>query len=76
MHQHRPFARVTRVTQDSIFFNDTGRTTSPFGKPGTSESDVARCGDRNVDGFISQLESGYQTNIGDGGNRLSGGQNN
>jgi subfamily B ATP-binding cassette protein MsbA len=28
----------------------------------------------NAHGFITQLESGYQTNIGDSGNRLSGGQ--
>ncbi len=63
------------VTQDSILFNDTVANNIAFGKPGTSESDVKRAAEiANADGFISQLESGYQTNIGDGGNRLSGGQ--
>ena len=63
------------VTQDSILFNDTIANNIAFGKPGTSESDVKRAAEiANADGFISQLESGYQTNIGDGGNRLSGGQ--
>lgn len=63
------------VTQDSILFNDTVANNIAFGKPGTSEADIRRAAAiANADGFIGQLEQGYQTNIGDGGNRLSGGQ--
>lgn len=63
------------VTQDSILFNDTVANNIAFGKPGTSEADIRRAAAiANADGFISQLENGYQTTIGDGGNRLSGGQ--
>ncbi|MBS1581445.1 MAG: ABC transporter ATP-binding protein [Bacteroidetes bacterium] len=63
------------VTQDSILFNDTVANNIAFGKPGTSEADIRRAAAiANADGFIGQLESGYQTTIGDGGNRLSGGQ--
>ena len=63
------------VTQDSILFNDTIANNIAFGKPGTSAGDILRAAEiANAHGFISQLEGGYQTNIGDGGNRLSGGQ--
>ena len=63
------------VTQDSILFNDTIASNIAFGRPGTSEEDIARAATiANADGFIRQLENGYRTNIGDGGNRLSGGQ--
>jgi subfamily B ATP-binding cassette protein MsbA len=63
------------VTQDSILFNDTVANNIAFGKPGTSAANIQRAAEiANAHGFISQLESGYQTNIGDGGNRLSGGQ--
>lgn len=63
------------VTQESILFNDTIANNIAFGKPGTSEADIRRAAAiANADGFIQQLENGYQTSIGDGGNRLSGGQ--
>ncbi len=63
------------VTQDSILFNDTIASNIAFGRPGTSEEEIARAAAiANADGFIRQLENGYRTNIGDGGNRLSGGQ--
>lgn len=63
------------VTQDSILFNDTIANNIAFGKPGTSMAEIQRAAAiANAHGFISQLEGGYQTNIGDGGNRLSGGQ--
>ncbi len=63
------------VTQDSILFNDTVANNIAFGSPGTSAADILRAAEiANAHGFINGLESGYQTNIGDGGNRLSGGQ--
>ncbi|MFT3884710.1 MAG: ABC transporter ATP-binding protein [Flavobacteriales bacterium] len=63
------------VTQDSILFNDTIASNIAFGKPGTTEAEVRRAAEiANAHSFIEQLENGYQTTIGDGGNRLSGGQ--
>lgn len=63
------------VTQDSILFNDTVANNIAFGTPGVAQADIERAARiANAHGFISQLEEGYQTNIGDGGNRLSGGQ--
>jgi subfamily B ATP-binding cassette protein MsbA len=63
------------VTQDSILFNDTVANNIAFGKKGVSSADIERAARvANAHGFITQLENGYQTNIGDMGNRLSGGQ--
>jgi subfamily B ATP-binding cassette protein MsbA len=63
------------VTQDSILFNDTVANNIAFGAPGTSQADIERAARiANAHEFITKLDSGYQTNIGDGGNRLSGGQ--
>lgn len=63
------------VTQDSILFNDTVANNIAFGSPGTRQADIERAARiANAHEFIERLPSGYQTNIGDGGNRLSGGQ--
>jgi len=63
------------VTQDSILFNDTVANNIAFGTPGVALADIERAARiANAHEFITQLEGGYQTNIGDGGNRLSGGQ--
>ena len=63
------------VTQDSILFNDTVASNIAFGAPGTSMAAIERAARiANAHDFIVQLEEGYQTTIGDGGNRLSGGQ--
>jgi ABC-type multidrug transport system, ATPase and permease components len=63
------------VTQESILFNDTVFNNIAFGMENASEAEVSKAaGIANADEFISQLENGYQTNIGDRGTRLSGGQ--
>jgi subfamily B ATP-binding cassette protein MsbA len=63
------------VTQDSILFNDTIANNIAFGTPGVAQADIERAARiANAHEFITMLENGYQTTIGDGGNRLSGGQ--
>ena len=63
------------VTQDSILFNDTIANNIAFGTPGVAQADIERAARiANAHEFITTLENGYQTTIGDGGNRLSGGQ--
>ncbi len=63
------------VTQDSILFNDTVAANIAFGAPGTPMAAIERAARiANAHDFITRLENGYQTSIGDGGNRLSGGQ--
>ncbi|HMQ77413.1 MAG TPA: ABC transporter ATP-binding protein [Flavobacteriales bacterium] len=63
------------VTQDSILFNDTVANNIAFGQPGVAAADIERAARiANAHDFILRLENGYQTGIGDMGNRLSGGQ--
>ena len=63
------------VTQESILFNDTVFNNIAFGIDGATEAQVMEAAKiANAHGFISQLENGYQTNIGDRGSKLSGGQ--
>ncbi|MBC6367297.1 ABC transporter ATP-binding protein [Algoriphagus sp. AK58] len=63
------------VTQESILFNDSVFNNIAFGIHGATEAQVIEAAKiANAHGFISQLENGYQTNIGDRGSKLSGGQ--
>ena len=63
------------VTQDSILFNDTVANNIAFGQPGVATADIERAARiANAHDFILRLDDGYQTGIGDMGNRLSGGQ--
>lgn len=63
------------VSQESILFNDTVANNIAFGMENASrESIIAAAKIANAHDFISQLENGYDTNIGERGNKLSGGQ--
>jgi len=63
------------VTQDSILFNDTVAANIAFGQPGVSMAAIEQAARvANAHEFITKLDGGYQTVIGDMGNRLSGGQ--
>ncbi|MCY7410716.1 MAG: ABC transporter ATP-binding protein/permease [Chitinophagales bacterium] len=63
------------VTQEPILFNDTVFNNIALGIPDAKEEDVmdaARVA--NAHDFISRMENGYQSIIGDRGNKLSGGE--
>ena len=63
------------VTQESILFNDTIFNNIAFGLDHAREEDVIQAAKiANAHDFISELEEGYHTNIGDRGMKLSGGQ--
>jgi ATP-binding cassette, subfamily B, bacterial MsbA len=63
------------VTQDSILFNDTILNNIAFGNPNASKDQIIEAAKvANAHEFVSEMEQGYETNIGDGGNKLSGGQ--
>ncbi|MFC3880214.1 ABC transporter ATP-binding protein [Algoriphagus namhaensis] len=63
------------VTQESILFNDTVYNNIVFGSKGVTEEQViAAAKIANAHQFISEMENGYQTNIGERGTKLSGGQ--
>lgn len=63
------------VTQETILFNETIFGNITLGIKNVKEEDViAAAKVANAHEFISQLEEGYYTNIGDRGIKLSGGQ--
>jgi subfamily B ATP-binding cassette protein MsbA len=66
---------ISIVTQESILFNDSVGKNIKFGNPdATKEQIIEAAKIANAHEFISDLENGYETNIGDRGNKLSGGQ--
>jgi subfamily B ATP-binding cassette protein MsbA len=63
------------VTQETILFNDTIWSNLCYGRPDLAEEKVfAAAQAAMAHDFIMQMPKGYQTLIGDRGQRLSGGQ--
>jgi subfamily B ATP-binding cassette protein MsbA len=63
------------VTQESILFNDTVFNNIAFGINDASLDKVIEAAKiANAHEFISKLENGYETSIGERGSKLSGGQ--
>lgn len=63
------------VTQESILFNDTVAKNICFGVEHASMEDImAAAKIANAHDFITRLENGYDTVIGDRGHKLSGGE--
>jgi subfamily B ATP-binding cassette protein MsbA len=63
------------VTQETILFNDSIFNNIAFGMEDVTMEMVENAAKiANAHEFISQMEHGYQTNIGDRGMKLSGGQ--
>jgi subfamily B ATP-binding cassette protein MsbA len=63
------------VTQETILFNDTVWNNICYGRPDMPEARVTAAAEAAMaHDFISALPQGYQTLIGDRGQRLSGGQ--
>ena len=63
------------VTQDSILFNDSVKNNIALGNPNATLDQIKEAAKiANATEFIEKLEQGYDSIIGEGGNKLSGGQ--
>ncbi len=63
------------VTQETILFNDTVRNNLCYGRPDMPDAKIIASAQAALaHDFIMQMPQGYQTMIGDRGQRLSGGQ--
>lgn len=63
------------VTQESILFNASVAENIAFGSPNATKEQIIEAAKiANAHNFVSELEKGYETNIGERGNKLSGGQ--
>lgn len=68
-------AQMGTVNQESFLFNDTIFNNIAFAKPhATIKEVIAAAKIANAHEFIENTENGYQTFVGDRGNKLSGGQ--
>ncbi|CAH9069562.1 unnamed protein product [Cuscuta epithymum] len=63
------------VSQEPVLFNDTIRANIAYGKEGASEAEITSAAElANAHNFISALQQGYDTTVGERGVQLSGGQ--
>ena len=66
---------ISFVTQDNYLFNCSLRENIRVGKPNASDEEVMAAAKAALcDEFICKLEKGYDTEAGEAGNRLSGGE--
>ena len=66
---------IGNVNQEPILFNDTFFNNISFGTENANPDDVIKAAKiANAHSFIVATENGYQTKIGDRGDKLSGGQ--
>jgi ABC-type multidrug transport system fused ATPase/permease subunit len=72
---HSLRSRMGIVPQEAFLFSGTVRENIAFGRPGATDEEI-RAAARAVgaDGFISELEHGYDSQIGERGVQLSAGQ--
>jgi ATP-binding cassette, subfamily B, bacterial MsbA len=68
-------AQVGMVTQDTVLFDDTIAHNIAYGSPNASDAEIeAAARAAHAHDFIDHLPLGYETRIGERGQRLSGGQ--
>jgi subfamily B ATP-binding cassette protein MsbA len=68
-------ARIAIVPQDIALFSGSIRDNIAYGKPGAAEEEIIRAAQQaNIHAFIAGLPEGYDTEAGERGTRLSGGE--
>jgi subfamily B ATP-binding cassette protein MsbA len=68
-------AQIGIVTQETVLFDDSVATNIAYGRPEATAAEIeAAARAAHAHEFIVQLDAGYQTMIGERGQRLSGGQ--
>jgi ATP-binding cassette, subfamily B, heavy metal transporter len=68
-------AAIGMVPQDTVLFNDTIRYNIRYGRWEADDADVERAAQlAQIDGFIRMAPRGYETQVGERGLKLSGGE--
>uniref|UniRef100_A0A8C2E985 Antigen peptide transporter 2 n=1 Tax=Cyprinus carpio TaxID=7962 RepID=A0A8C2E985_CYPCA len=75
-YQHKYLhSKIAMVGQEPVLFSGTVRDNIAYGLPGCSMDKVKEAASKaNAHAFISKLENGYNTDVGERGNLLSGGE--
>jgi len=73
--QHSLRSAIGIVPQDTVLFNDSLRYNVAYGRPDASDAEIEAAADAaQLSTFISSLPAGWQTNVGERGLKLSGGE--
>src|SRR6201997_311743 len=68
-------AAIGMVPQDTVLFNDTIRYNIRYGRWDASDAEVEEAARlAQIDGFIPRAPKGYETEVGERGQKLSGGE--
>ena len=68
-------AAIGMVPQDTVLFNDTIRYNIRYGRWNATDAEVEEAaGTAQIDGFIRMSPKGYETEVGERGLKLSGGE--
>lgn len=68
-------ARIGIVPQDTVLFNDSIAYNIAYGRPGATSAEIeAAARGASIHSFIESLPQGYQTQVGERGLKLSGGE--
>jgi ABC-type transport system involved in Fe-S cluster assembly fused permease/ATPase subunit len=68
-------AAIGMVPQDTVLFNDTIRYNIRYGRWDANDAEVEEAARQaQIDGFISRSPKGYETEVGERGLKLSGGE--
>jgi ATP-binding cassette, subfamily B, heavy metal transporter len=68
-------AAIGMVPQDTVLFNDTVAYNVGYGRDGATDTEVREAAERaRIDGFINSLPMGYDSQVGERGLKLSGGE--
>ena len=63
------------VPQDTVLFNDSVRYNIAYGRPGAGDADIEEAARHaRIHDFIASLPDGYQSQVGERGLKLSGGE--
>lgn len=66
---------ISLVDQDVFLFNDSVRNNIRYARPDATDQEIEQaCRMANCDGFIREMEGGYDALIGENGSKLSGGE--
>lgn len=73
--QHSLRAALGIVPQDTVLFNDSLRENIRYGQPSASDDEVLQAAKlAHLEGFLAQLPEGLDTQVGERGLKLSGGE--
>lgn len=73
--QHSLRSAIGIVPQDTVLFNDSIAYNIAYGRPDAKQDDIlAAARAAQIDGFIQSLPDGYETQVGERGLKLSGGE--